>query len=170
MLSLGVLALLASAAASHPPAVLAVHAFDSVEKGTAYVGNTYNFNLGVEVQGGVPVSIVGVRARVKPPELTELVPMIGWGCDRFERPVVTVGDDLGKDPDYRVWSIADRALREEDRHCPYLLVRFVPTRLGVFRAADFDIRYRVGDRTYSVRLDYEVVLNVSREGTDPTGP
>lgn len=147
-----------------------MEAFDSGVIDSVYLDNTYNLGLDMTVFGPGAVQVIEVRARQMSAGLTELSPLVGWGCDRFERVLFVASPDLRSAPRHRIWSLSDRAFTQADRYCPFLVARFIPTRKGVLHIRDFDITYRVGKRTHTFTLEYSLTLKVTREGLDSRTP
>lgn len=138
---------------------------EAITKDNARVGATYNFGVLVRTTSD-PARLVSARMRDVPDGLTPLEPLLGATCDGNAYPSILVGD-LTRDPTMHLAPLTSRTVERDasGRYCSYVLMRFVPTTVGLHQAHDVEIRYRTGSRTYLARV--HVTFGVDAVGFGP---
>jgi hypothetical protein len=148
---------------------LDVESFDTLVTHDAYVGATYNVPISFDVLGRGAVRIVSARARYTDPGLRQVPPLVGTTCDGTHVfPVGAVGADLNRDPDLSVAPLDHLRLRAgRDANCRFLLLRFVPERLGTLSARDVEVVYVVAGTRRVARFSFVQTYEVGHTGRDP---
>jgi len=132
----------------------------------ARVGSTYNLGIPLRVEGRGAVEIRSVTLRSVTPGLDTPEPVLAWSCGGNEFWGGVVAADLFRLPKTGAVPLREQRITAESDACWYVLVPFVPRRLGRLRASGGTVTYRVGGRNVTREFRFSTAFEVTGTGRD----
>jgi hypothetical protein len=132
----------------------------------ARVGSTYNIGVPLRVTGKGEIELRSVSLHTVTTGLDTPEPVLAWNCDGNEYWGAVVAADLYRLPRTGAKPLREPRLTADTASCWYLLLPFVPRRLGRLRASGATVTYRSGGRERTADFPFVTAFDVDGTGRD----